>query len=118
MKEKRITRNVFRPFRGASEGVMSHILRLLAGDRTTQAAVPLFFVVMTLISASILLLVLGKNPLAAFAAFLQGSGFMPRPSYAGGQNMFTDFLSFLGILAPMILAALAMVVSLKAGMLT
>ncbi|MDR0376720.1 MAG: ABC transporter permease [Spirochaetaceae bacterium] len=90
--------------------------RFLAGDRTTQAAVPLVFVFLTLITASALLLVLGKNPLAAFAAFLQGSGFMMRPSYAGGQNMFTDFLSFLGILAPMLLAALAMVVSLKAGM--
>ncbi|MDR2069902.1 MAG: ABC transporter permease [Treponema sp.] len=94
-------------------GVFWHFL---ADDRTTQAAVPLFFVFLTLIAASVLLFILGKNPFSAFASFLQGSGFMMRPSYAGGQNMLTDFLSFLGILAPMLLAALAMVVSLKAGM--
>jgi simple sugar transport system permease protein len=73
-------------------------------------------VILTLAAASLLLLVMGKSPLEAFAAFLRGSGFMPKPSYAGGQNMLTDFLSFLGILAPMLLASLGMVVSLKAGM--
>jgi simple sugar transport system permease protein len=41
---------------------------------------------------------------------------MMKTSYAGGQNMLTDFLSFLGILAPMLLAALAVIVALKAGM--
>jgi simple sugar transport system permease protein len=92
------------------------LYHLLDDDRTSPIAIPLFFVILTLLAASILLLVLGKNPLAAFAAFLRGSGFMPRPSYAGGQNMFTDFLSFLGILAPMLLASLGMIVGLKAGM--
>jgi simple sugar transport system permease protein len=77
---------------------------------------PLFAILLTLITASILLLILGKNPLAAFAAFLRGSGFMMKTAYAGGQNMLTDFLSFLGILAPMLLAALAVIVALKAGM--
>ncbi|MDR3115712.1 MAG: hypothetical protein LBU25_09360, partial [Treponema sp.] len=91
MKEKAGKRDVFWYF--------------LADDRTTQIAVPLFFVLLTLAAASALLLMLGKNPLEAFAAFLRGSGFMVRPSYAGGQNMFTDFLSFLGILAPLLLAA-------------
>jgi simple sugar transport system permease protein len=71
---------------------------------------------LTILAAAILLLALGKNPLVAMAAFLRGSGFMIKPSYAGGQNMITDFLSFLGILAPMLLAALGMVVGLKAGM--
>jgi simple sugar transport system permease protein len=41
---------------------------------------------------------------------------MVKPSYAGGQNILTEFLSFLGILAPMLLASLAFLVALKAGM--
>lgn len=91
-------------------------LRVLSDDRTSRAAIPLFSIILTLIASSLLLLVLGKNPLTALAAFLRGSGFLPRPSYAGGQNMLTDFLSFLGILAPMLLAALAVIVALRTGM--
>ncbi|GHV06215.1 ABC transporter permease [Spirochaetia bacterium] len=92
------------------------LARLLADDKTSLAAVPLFSIVLTIIAASLLLLILGKNPLVAMAAFLRGSGLMIKPSYAGGQNMITDFLSFLGILSPMLLAALAVIVALKAGM--
>ncbi|MDR1046522.1 MAG: ABC transporter permease [Treponema sp.] len=92
------------------------IFRLLSEDRTSPVALPFFAIVLTLITASLLLLVLGKNPLVAFAAFLRGSGFMLKGSYAGGQNMLTDFLSFLGILSPMLLAALAVIVALKAGL--
>ncbi|MDR2483190.1 MAG: ABC transporter permease [Treponema sp.] len=91
-------------------------LRLLSDDSTSRTAIPLFSIVLTLIASSLLLLILGKNPLTAMAAFLRGSGFLPRPSYAGGQNMLTDFLSFLGILAPMLLAALAVIAALKTGM--
>ncbi|MFP3040684.1 ABC transporter permease [Treponema primitia] len=91
-------------------------LRLLAEDKTSPIAIPVFSVLLTLIAAAILLLAMRKNPLTAMAAFLRGSGFMIKPSYAGGQNMLTDFLSFLGILAPMLLASLGMLVSLRAGM--
>jgi simple sugar transport system permease protein len=89
---------------------------LLADDRTGFFVIPLFSVLLSLITASLLLVCLGKNPAAVFAAFLRGSGFMPRPSYAGGQNMFTDFLSFLGILAPLLLGSLGFIVAMKAGM--
>jgi simple sugar transport system permease protein len=100
----------------AARRVSTGFLKLLDNERTSPFAVPIFFVILALIAATILLLFMGKSPLEAFAAFLRGSGFMPKPSYAGGQNMFTDFLSFLGILAPMLLASLGMVVSLKAGL--
>ncbi|GHV60109.1 ABC transporter permease [Spirochaetia bacterium] len=100
----------------AAGGKFHWLARLLADDKTSPAAVPLFSILLTIIAASLLLLILGKNPLVAMAAFLRGSGFMIKPSYAGGQNMFTDFLSFLGILSPMLLAALAVIVALKAGM--
>ncbi|MDR3338215.1 MAG: ABC transporter permease [Treponema sp.] len=102
--------------KGGQDRAGRRLLCLLSDDRTSVWAIPLFSIVLSLIAAVILLLFLGKNPLAALAAFLRGSGFLPRPSYAGGQNMATDFLSFLGIMAPMLLASLGMVVSLKAGM--
>jgi simple sugar transport system permease protein len=104
------------PSRGVSRRLTVPFLKLLADDKTSPFVIPLFSIVLSLITASLLLAVLGKNPLVAFAAFLRGSGFMPRPSYAGGQNLFTDFLSFLGILAPMLLGALGVIVAMKAGM--
>ena len=103
--------------RGRSVGQRPRrFLRLLADDRTSVWAIPVFSIVLSLTAAAVLLLAMGKNPLTALAAFLRGSGFLPRPSYAGGQNMTTDLLSFLGIMAPMLLASLGMVVGLKAGM--
>ncbi|MDR0452299.1 MAG: ABC transporter permease [Treponema sp.] len=92
------------------------VLRLLGEDRTSVWAIPAFSIALSLATAAALLLAMGKNPLAALAAFLRGSGFLPRPSYAGGQNMATDFLAFLGIMAPMLLASLGMVVALRAGL--
>ncbi|MDR2841845.1 MAG: ABC transporter permease [Spirochaetaceae bacterium] len=98
------------------QSLKHRFLTILAGDKSCVLAIPVFCVILSMIAACILLLVLGKSPLAAFTAFLRGSGFLPKPSYAGGQNMFTDFLSFLGILAPMLLAALSVITALKAGM--
>jgi simple sugar transport system permease protein len=91
-------------------------LGLLADDRTSCFVIPLFSVLLSLVTASFLLVCLGKSPVVVFAAFLRGSGFVPRPSYAGGQNMVTDFLSFLGILAPLLLGSLGFIVAMKAGM--
>lgn len=104
------------PNKSPRPALSAKLLRLFADDRTGPVAAPVFFVFLSLLSASVLLLFMGKNPLAAFAAFLRGSGFMVKPSYAGGQNIVTDFLSFLGILAPMLLASLSVIVALKAGL--
>ena len=48
--------------------------------------------------------------------FFQGSGFLPKGSYAGRQNMFTDFMSFLDALTPMIFASLSVAVAMKCGL--
>ena len=101
---------------GGRRSVFSSALRLIESDRSSPIVLPLLAVVLTIISASALLLMLGKDPAAAMAAFLRGCGFMARPRYAGGENILTDFLSFLGILAPMILGALAVIVGMKSGM--
>jgi simple sugar transport system permease protein len=92
------------------------LLKLLDGDRTSPVAIPLFSVVLTLAAASILILILGKNPFQAIAAFLQGSGFLPKQAYAGGQSLLTDLFSFLGIMTPMLLASLAIIAGLKTGL--
>jgi simple sugar transport system permease protein len=58
----------------------------------------------------------GKNPIQAFQSLLQGSGILPKPTYAAHKNMFTDFMSMLNALTPMLFAALASAVGFKAGL--
>lgn len=90
--------------------------RLLSSDRWSGITVPVLCIIFTLIVSSILLIALGKNPVTGFLAFLQGSGFLPKPTYGAGQGMLSDLFSFLGMLAPMILSALAFVAGFKAGL--
>ncbi|MCI2056966.1 MAG: ABC transporter permease [Oscillibacter sp.] len=89
---------------------------LLDSEKWNGLTIPMLTILLTLVAASIILLVMGKNPLVAFLSFLQGSGFFPKASYGGGQGILTDLFNFMNILAPMILAALAFVVGFKAGL--
>lgn len=97
-------------------GPAGMLLQALDDDRRSQVAVPALSILLTVAAASLLLILMGKNPATAMVAFLRGSGFMPKPSYAGSQNMLADFMSFLGILAPMMLAALGVIIAMKTGM--
>ena len=92
------------------------LFRMLTDDRKSKYLIPLITIILSMITASVVVLLLGRDPILALGGFLRGSGFLPRFAYAGGQNMLTDFLSFLGILAPMMLAALAVSVALRAGL--
>jgi simple sugar transport system permease protein len=65
---------------------------------------------------AIVIALLGKDPFAAYGNLLQGSGLLPKPRYAGGKSMLTDFFSFMNYWTPMIFAALAVAVALKAGL--
>ena len=89
---------------------------MLTDDSKSKYLIPLIAIILSMITASVVVLLLGRDPILALSGFLRGSGFLPRFAYAGGQNMLTDFLSFLGILAPMMLAALAVSVALRAGL--
>ena len=91
-------------------------LDLLLNEKTGRFSIALLAVLLSMVVAAIVLLLLGKDPFAALGAFLRGSGFLPKPSYASGQGMLTDFLSFLGILAPMLLAALGFLLAFKCGL--
>ena len=81
-----------------------------------MARISVFCILLSLLAGAVLLLVMGRNPLAAYGNFLQGSGLMIKAKYAGGQGMVTDFLNLLDALTPMIFASLAVAVAMKIGM--
>lgn len=91
-------------------------LASILDGRWSSISVSILSILLSLICASIILLVMGKNPLVAFQSFLQGAGFWPKSNYGGGTGMLTDLFSFLNVLAPMILAALSFIVGFKAGL--
>lgn len=95
---------------------LNKLSTLLDENRHASIYVSLLTILLSLLCASVILLILGKNPLVAFESFLQGAGFWPKANYGGGTGMLTDLFSFLNVLAPMILAALSFVVGFKAGL--
>ena len=91
------------------------LARKLTG-RFASLWVSVLAVLMMFVAASVLLLILGKNPLTAFVSFLQGSGMLQKANYGGGSGMLTDLLDFLNYLTPLILASLAFIAAFKAGL--
>ncbi|MCI5596477.1 MAG: ABC transporter permease [Lachnospiraceae bacterium] len=91
-------------------------VKLLGNEKYQKFTIPVFAILLSLIFGGIVILILGKNPISVYANLLQGSGVLPKPKYAGGKSMLTDFFSFLNYWTPMIFAALAVAVALKAGL--
>jgi simple sugar transport system permease protein len=91
-------------------------VRLLGNERYQSITIPIFAIVLSLIAISVVILLIGKNPLDAFRSLLQGSGWLPKSNYAGGKSMFTDFMELLDAMTPMLFAALAVAVALKCGL--
>ena len=91
-------------------------VKVLGNEKYQSFSIPVFAILLSLIVGAVVIAVLGKNPLSAYANLLQGSGILPKPSYAGGKSMLTDFMSFVNYWTPMIFAALAVAVALKAGL--
>lgn len=89
---------------------------LLASEKWSSLTVSVLAVVLMIITASVILLIMGKNPLKGFASFLQGCGWAPKANYGGGSGMLSDFFDYLNILAPMLLASLAFIVAFKTGL--
>ncbi len=92
------------------------IARLLCSPKWSPIAIPILSILLSIVVASILLLILGKNPLEAYGALLKGCGLLPKPKYGNGKGMLTDFCTFLNLMAPMIIASLAFVIASKAGL--
>ena len=94
-----------------------HLLLSMFGDEKRQGiTVPLFAIFLSLFACAIVIILLGKNPLSAYMNLFQGAGFLPKASYAGHQNMLTDFSSFLNAWTPMLFASLSVAIALKAGL--
>lgn len=99
------------------QSALTRAFLAVMGDEKRQSfTIPLFAVFLSLIAGAVLMLVLGKNPLAAYQSLLQGCGMLPKEKYAGGKGMFTDLMSYLDIWTPMLFASLAVAVAYKAGL--
>ena len=72
-------------------------------------------ILFSLAAGAVILFLMGKDPLSAYANLLQGSGLLPKVKYAGRQNQLTDFLSFLDAMTPMVFASLSVAVGLRGG---
>ena len=78
--------------------------------------IPLLAILCSLIAGGVIIAVTGSNPFKAYYALLQGCGLAPKSSYAGYKNILTDFMSYVNYFTPMIFAALAVAVALRAGL--
>ena len=96
--------------------IKNRFIQLMSNEKWQSISVPVAAIVISFIAAAIVIFMLGKNPFQAFYNLLQGSGILPKPSYAGYKSMLTDFLSLLNAMTPLIFASLAVSVAYKAGL--
>ena len=78
--------------------------------------IPLLAILCSLVAGGVIIAVTGSNPFKAYYALLQGGGLAPKSSYASYKSMLTDFMSYVNYFTPMIFAALAVAVALRAGL--
>lgn len=102
--------------RTAGRTIKRGFVRLLGNERHQAVAIPLFAIVLSLLAGALVILLLGKNPLVAYQNLLQGSGLLPKATYAGYKSMLTDFTSFMNAWTPMLFASLSVAVALRAGL--
>lgn len=96
---------------------MSEKFFAMLGDEQRQSiTIPLLSIASSLLVGGVLILLMGKNPLLAGYSLLQGAGLLPKLTYAGGRGMLSDLMNLVDALTPMIFAALAVAVALKAGL--
>lgn len=91
-------------------------LKIMGNEKWQPITIPIFAILLSLIVASIIILILGKNPLSAFHNLLQGAGILPKENYAGYKSILTDFLSLLDSMTPMLFASLAVAVAMRGGL--
>ena len=99
-----------------SNWIRKIFVKALGNEKYQFITIPVFSILVSFLVGAIVILILGKNPLQAYGNLLQGSGLWVKEKYAGGKSMLTDFLSFVDYWTPMIFAALAVAVALKAGL--
>ena len=93
-----------------------NLIRPISNEKWQPITIPLTAIIISFVAAAIVILLIGKNPFQAFYSLLQGSGILPKPSYAGYKSMLTDFLSLLNAMTPLVFASLAVAVAYRAGL--
>lgn len=96
--------------------IAKFFVKMLGNEKYQFITIPVFSIIVSLLVGAVVILALGKNPVEAYGNLLQGSGLLMKEKYAGGKSILTDFLSFVDYWTPMIFAALAVAVALKAGL--
>lgn len=99
-----------------SKDIKRIALNAIGNEKWQSITIPVFLIFLSFFAASIIIIMLGKNPLSAFYNLLQGAGIFPKPSYAGYKSMLTDFLALLNYMTPMIFASLSVAIALKGGL--
>ena len=99
-----------------NNSIAKFFVKMLGNEKYQFITIPVFSIIVSLLVGALVILVLGKNPISAYGNLLQGSGLLLKEKYAGGKGMLTDLLSFVDYWTPMIFAALAVAVALKAGL--
>jgi ABC-type uncharacterized transport system, permease component len=99
-----------------NKGYKKFMAKTLGRGKAQDFRVSLFCILLSLIIGSLLLLLLGKNPIEGYKSILQGAGFIRKPRYAGYKSMLTDFMSLINYTTPMIFASLAVAVALRCGL--
>lgn len=96
--------------------IKKSFLKIMGNETWQPLTIPVFSILLSLIAASVVILIIGKNPMGVFYNLLQGAGVLPKPSYAGYKSIVTDFLTLLNAMTPMLFASLSVAVALKGGL--
>ena len=88
-------------------------IKVMGNEKWQPLTIPLFSILLSLIVASIIFLILGKNPISAFHNLLQGSGVLSKPNYASYKSALTDFMTLLDAMTPLLFASLAVTVAMR-----
>ncbi len=95
---------------------MNWLLRVFSNERWHFITIPFLSILASLIAISVIVGVMGSNPLNVFITFLQGAGLMVRPAYAGGYGLLSDLTNTLTAFTPMLFAALAVTIAFRGGL--
>lgn len=94
----------------------SILIKLLGNEKRQKITIPILAILIGLIVGGIIIAATGSNPFKAYFNILQGCGLAKKPTYGGKKGLITDFMDYLDYTTPMILAALAFAVDMKAGL--
>lgn len=91
-------------------------LTLMGDSKRQKITIPILAILLSLLAGTLVYLLLGKSPITAYLAYLQGSGLVPKGNYAAKKSMLTDFMSLLNAWTPMLFASLSVAVAMRSGL--